>query len=462
MIVALIVVLRPTHAAAAAAPHPLASFRETARAPIGQTPVALAVGELSGDGHADVMVVNAESTATLLLGDGAGALPVQRFEFFPWDVTALALGDIDGDGVPDAVVSATTAGNVIAMRGDRDTRPEFGPTTTLHAPWSPGAVAVADMNGDGTGEIVVADLFFQAIVIARSNPDWTFDFVSQTPGFPDPVAIAFGDVNRDGIPDLGLADGSSHAGTVLLGDTHGALGARRDGPVTGRPAALAVGDLDRDGHDDLVVATRAPGGVAVLLGAADGSLRPAGGSVAAEDPSGIALGDFDLDGILDVAVAERSANEIRILHGSGRGTFDGVAGVATGAGPSALAVADMNGDGRADLVCANHDERTVQVFVNIAHPAGPLLLAPPAPNPVSTTCALSFVLAADAPVRVDIHDVRGALVRRLLPERLLPVGPHTVIWDGLTDGGRRARSGLYLARVRAGSAEATTRIVLGR
>jgi hypothetical protein len=88
LVIVALVVLRPTDAAAAAAPHPLASFRETARAPVGQTPVALAVGELSGDGHADVMVVNAESTATLLLGDGAGA-GTQR-DRVRGDVLALA------------------------------------------------------------------------------------------------------------------------------------------------------------------------------------------------------------------------------------------------------------------------------------------------------------------------------------------------------------------------------------
>jgi flagellar hook assembly protein FlgD len=76
--------------------------------------------------------------------------------------------------------------------------------------------------------------------------------------------------------------------------------------------------------------------------------------------------------------------------------------------------------------------------------------------------ALSFVLATSTSVRVDIHDVRGALVRRLLPERQMPVGSHTVIWDGLTDGGRRANSGLYFVHVQAGSAEATTRLVLTR
>jgi hypothetical protein len=37
-----------------------------------------------------------------------------------------------------------------------------------------------------------------------------------------------------------------------------------------------------------------------------------------------------------------------------------------------------------------------------------------------------------------------------------------VTWDGRTDHGELARSGLYFARVRAGGAEATTSIVLAR
>jgi len=71
------------------------------------------------------------------------------------------------------------------------------------------------------------------------------------------------------------------------------------------------------------------------------------------------------------------------------------------------------------------------------------------------------VLAAGAHVQIDILDLNGRLVRRLL-DRDLPAGAHHVHWDARTDKGSTARSGLYFVHVQAGSAEATTKIVLER
>jgi len=150
--------------AAGDAPHPLGSFTETARRPVFHPPIALAVGDIDGDGHADVMVACDDSAMTMLFGDGAGSFRSVVPGLFPWDLAALALGDIDGDGRLDGVVSAPSAGNVIAMQGNGN---GFTLLSTVHAPWSPGALALRDLDGDGRPELVVADLFFQAIVVER-------------------------------------------------------------------------------------------------------------------------------------------------------------------------------------------------------------------------------------------------------------------------------------------------------
>jgi hypothetical protein len=247
-----------------------------------------------------------------------------------------------------------------------------------------------------------------------------------------------------------------------LGDGAGGFGARREHALSGLPVAVALGDLDGDGHADLVVATHAPAALAVLLGAADGSLRLATESSTPFDPSAVALGDYNADGQLDVAVAEPAASTIRIWRGDGRGGFSGFTTLATATAPSALAVADMDGDGRPDLVCASHDDRTLQVFLDITPRVTALRLVPPSPNPATQFSVLRFTLGARAPVRVEIHDVTGRLVRRLLPERVFPPGFHALVWDGLTDHGDHARSGLYFVRVRAGGAEEKARIVLTR
>lgn len=78
------------------------------------------------------------------------------------------------------------------------------------------------------------------------------------------------------------------------------------------------------------------------------------------------------------------------------------------------------------------------------------------PNPFNPRTTLRFALDQGQDVSLDIHDLAGRLVRRLVAERL-PAGEHAVTWDGLDDAGRGVASGQYVARLRAGEAAPVTR-----
>jgi len=87
--------------------------------------------------------------------------------------------------------------------------------------------------------------------------------------------------------------------------------------------------------------------------------------------------------------------------------------------------------------------------------AGPLpapdaaaLLGPARPNPARSGTSLTLSLPARSRVRLDVLDVRGRRVRRLLDETR-PAGTHRVIWDGRTDGGAAAAAGVYFVRLRS-------------
>lgn len=78
------------------------------------------------------------------------------------------------------------------------------------------------------------------------------------------------------------------------------------------------------------------------------------------------------------------------------------------------------------------------------------------PNPFNPRTTLRFRLEAPARATLEVHDLAGRLVRRLLQAELA-AGEHEVAWDGLDEAGRGVASGQYVARLRAGDGGAVTR-----
>jgi flagellar hook assembly protein FlgD len=83
------------------------------------------------------------------------------------------------------------------------------------------------------------------------------------------------------------------------------------------------------------------------------------------------------------------------------------------------------------------------------------------PNPFNPATVIPFELPAEGHVVLEIYDVRGRLVRRLLAERL-PAGFHAVTWDGRDQVGHGVASGVYISMLRAGGAEITRKMTLLR
>lgn len=90
-----------------------------------------------------------------------------------------------------------------------------------------------------------------------------------------------------------------------------------------------------------------------------------------------------------------------------------------------------------------------------------LALAPPAPNPAATSTRIAFTLPGPGPVRLSVLSPGGRLVATLVDgER--GAGQHVAVWDGRTDSGERASSGVYVVRLSANGREAFRKLVLMR
>ena len=86
-------------------------------------------------------------------------------------------------------------------------------------------------------------------------------------------------------------------------------------------------------------------------------------------------------------------------------------------------------------------------------------LGPVFPNPGSGAATVRFELMQQSQVRLELYDVRGALVRRIVDAMRAP-GMYTASWDGRDQHGSALSSGVYLLRFAAGPYRETRRLVV--
>jgi hypothetical protein len=94
-------------------------------------------------------------------------------------------------------------------------------------------------------------------------------------------------------------------------------------------------------------------------------------------------------------------------------------------------------------------------------PNAPSLALTCAPNPFNPRTEIRFAQAAAGPVRLEIFDARGRLVRTLLNE-VRAAGSQSVVWNGGDDAGREVASGVYLVRLATASGTTTAKALLAR
>jgi hypothetical protein len=282
---------------------------------------SVVVADVNGDGKPDLLVANFCSdsacldygTIGVLLGNGDGTFQTaMTFQGGGGYVTSLAVADVNRDGKPDVVAASSENAAVLLGNGDGT----FQTGVNYYADGDQASsIAVADLNADGKLDLVVVMRCDGSscsgpgpISVLLGNGDGTFHLAAE---FSSGYFVTVADVNGDGKPDLLLADIVDNSANVLLGNGDGTFQGVVEYPPGGLyPYSIAVADVNGDGKPDLVVAIGCvgpcgtSGGTGVLLGNGDGTFQRVAsfgsGGVSAQS---VAVADVNGDGKLDLLVA---------------------------------------------------------------------------------------------------------------------------------------------------------------
>ena len=332
---------------------------------VADSPLSVAIGDLNGDGVPDLAVTNGGSdTVSVLLGNGDGTFQASQ-DFATGDTPrSVAIDDLDGDGNPDLAVANGNFQSVSVLLGNGDGT--YMPAQDFSTETLQNDLAIGDLNHDGNPDLVVANRFSVYVSVLLGNGDGTFQARQDFGTGNDPRSVAIGDLNDDGNPDLAVADSGSGTVSVLLGNGDGTFQAREDYAAGEEPVSVAIGDLNADGNLDLGVANRGSGTVSILLGNGNGTFQPGQNFTAGLLPDDLAIGDLNGDGTPDLAVARGFYGSVSVLPGSGTGAFPVRFDIATGIGsyPGDLSIGDVDGNGTPDLVTTNLLDDSVIVLLN--------------------------------------------------------------------------------------------------
>jgi hypothetical protein len=285
---------------------------------------AIAVGDFNGDGILDLAVAdygdgltNPGNTVFILLGNGDGTFQAAVGYQVGFSPTAVAVADFNGDGKLDlAVTNAGTeccpGGSVSILLGNGDG--SFQPQVLYKVGAGPTSVAVGDFNGDGKPDLVVTNRGNDLgnISVLLNHGDGTFAPQVTYAAGDHPASVAVGDFNADGKLDLAVADSSSNTVSILLGDGNGVFQPAVDYPIGSSGIFIIAGDFNGDGKLDLAV-TNSAFSISVLPGNGDGTFQPQAAYATGNTPAGVASGDFNGNGKTDLVVANSKSSNISIL-----------------------------------------------------------------------------------------------------------------------------------------------------
>ncbi len=465
-------------------------------------------GDLNGDGYND-MVISGRALAdpqwhTKLFIYLGSATPDTVADYIISDPSEPVGGtlfgspitynnDLNGDGIDDLVVGATSAGcdnegwvYIYFGAAQLHTTPDVtleGYDYSVDL-FGTGINTSGDFNGDGYKDLVIGSAgpcmaFNGQIDILWGGPD--FDAVADWHFQGEMLewfgrSMAVGDLNGEGFADLAVSSAVDSLEQTFVKvfrggpDMETVPGLIQEAPSYYTYVAAMEGDLDNDGFADLVL-----GGSDLFIkyGSADlaGEFIPLplvgrpGNERACfyshfEDsdyltvtkPLDSVIYSFSSDAEHNVSIAYIVNSEYNI-HALGEQDYF---------------LGDFNGDGHSEIVITEHPDSVWYFRVYSTHPVAAedpvlpvnMLRAVCYPNPTTSSSTLAFGLPQRQRVSVNLYNCKGQRVRVLSSKSDFRAGKHQLYWDGRDENRKKCASGLYYMRIEGEKNSLTKKIIV--
>ena len=361
-------------------------YRPKIDVPVDNSPNNIAFGDIDGDGKPDMVLCTASSLGILRNITPTGSITRSSFAAevsFPPSLNSasVAIGDLDGDGKLDIVVTNENSVSVYRNKATAGsiTGASLAAPVSFAAGYFPNFISISDLDGDGKADLAVVNSAENTISVLRNTA---------TPGnigtssFAPRIAInagriyrsiAIADLDGDKKPDITVA--GEYLSVLRNTSTAGALTASSfaagvDFAIGTGAQFVSVGDMDGDGKPDLISTGDFYNSASVLRNTSTtGSINAASFAARVDftvgtQPSYNALADLNGDGKPDIVTVNEGDNTISVLSNTSTSgsitaasfaaNVDFLAGIVSGP----LAIADLDADAIPEIaVLSNYDSK---------------------------------------------------------------------------------------------------------
>ena len=338
------------------------TLAEPVKIPYSGTPKAVQIADINGDGKNDLLFVDFDTTTPfrVRLQIAGGQLGPEIY-FKTQPVRSFWLDTLAGGKTNFLVDIVQATGRAEVSQFTRQ------PAEPLAGNFKQGQLQIlplnksdvgargvlwADVDGDGRADLIVAEPESGQLSVYLQQADGTLASPKKFPSLAGVSQIAVSDWNKDGHPEIFLLSRDENSVATTQFDKNGRLPFPTPLPLDGKPIAMTVGALKPGAKPTLAIIVDKDGARSLVTRTADGKTATQKLSDSFKsNPTTLAIQDVNQDGLADLVILI-PYEKIKVLLQKKNGSFDEVDVDPPGGAMEQpwLAAADVDGDGKTELL----------------------------------------------------------------------------------------------------------------